>query len=171
MNLDFKNMLKDNAVEYGDFILSSGKKSKFYIDIKKAYTKPEVLKEITKKMEKLIINKKIDKIAGVAVGAVPLATSLSLKTGIPFLIIRKDVKRHGTEVKIEGRLKAGETVLIVEDVTTTGETVVKAANLIRKVNAICDKVIVVVDREEGAEKNLADNNLSLMRLSTSSELV
>ncbi|MDP6612575.1 MAG: orotate phosphoribosyltransferase [Candidatus Hydrothermarchaeota archaeon] len=164
-------MLKKNAVNLGSFTLASGKKSDFYIDIKKAYTKPEVLMEITREMARLIKNEKADKIAGVAVGAVPLVTALSLESGLPFLIVRKEMKGHGTGNKIEGELRAGENVIIVEDVTTTGESVLKAVEAIRDVNALCDRVVVVVDRNEGAVEHLASQGITLLPLTTSRELL
>jgi orotate phosphoribosyltransferase len=164
-------MLRKNAVKHGSFTLASGKKSDFYIDIKNAYTKPDVLREITKEMAGLIKNEKADKIAGVAVGAVPLATALSLESGLPFLIVRKELKGHGTGNKIEGELRAGEKVIIVEDVTTTGESVLKAVKVIREVNALCDKVVVVVDRNEGAREHLASHGITLLPLTTTRELL
>lgn len=164
-------MLRKNAVKHGSFTLASGKKSDFYIDIKNAYTKPEVLREITKEMAGLIKNEKVDKIAGVAVGAVPLAAALSLESGLPFLIVRKELKGHGTGNKIEGELRAGEKVIIVEDVTTTGESVLKAVEVIRGVNALCDKVVVVVDRNEGARERLASHGITLLPLTTTRELL
>jgi len=164
-------MLKKNAVKHGSFTLASGKKSDFYIDIKKAYTKPEVLRKITREMARLIKDEKVDKIAGVAIGAVPLATALSLESGLPFLIVRKELKGHGTGNKIEGDLRAGEKVIIVEDVTTTGESVLKAVKAIREVKAVCDKVVVVVDRDEGARELLASHGIALLPLTTSRELL
>ena len=164
-------MLKKNAVKLGSFTLASGKKSDFYMDIKKAYTKPEVLREITREMARLIKNEKPDKIAGVAVGAVPLVTALSLESGLPFLIVRKELKGHGTRNKIEGELRVGEKVIIVEDVTTTGESVLKAVEAIRDVNALCDRVVVVVDRNEGAVEHLASQGITLLPLTTSRELL
>jgi orotate phosphoribosyltransferase len=164
-------MLKKNALKLGSFTLASGKKSDFYIDIKKAYTKPEVLREITREMARLIKNERVDKIAGVAVGAVPLATALSLESGLPFLIVRKELKGHGTGNKIEGELRTGEKVIIVEDVTTTGESVLKAVEAIREVNALCDRVVVVVDRNEGARERLAGHGITLLSLTTTRELL
>jgi orotate phosphoribosyltransferase len=113
----------------------------------------------------------VDKIAGVAVGAVPLAAALSLESGLPFLIVRKELKGHGTGNKIEGELRSGEKVIIVEDVTTTGESVLKAVKVIREVNAFCDKVVVVVDRNEGARERLASHGIALLPLTTTRELL
>lgn len=164
-------LLKMKAVRHGSFVLASGKKSSYYIDIKKAYTKPDVLREITKEMARLIRDEKLDRIAGVAVGAVPLAAALSLETGLPFLIIRKEQKGYGTENKIEGELRPGERVVIVEDVTTTGESVLRAVEAVRGADAVCDRVLVVVDREEGAEERLAKHGVTLFPLTAARKLL
>lgn len=165
------DMLKEYAVKHGSFTLASGKKSDYYIDIKKAYTRPKVLREITREMARLIKKKKADKIAGVAVGAVPLAAAISLESGLPFLIVRKEKKGHGAGNKIEGELRTGERVVIVEDVTTTGGSVMKAVKAIRRAKGVCDMVVVVVDREEGALENLAKQGVSLLPLTKARDLL
>ena len=158
------------AVKRGEFTLASGKKSDYYINIKEVYTKPEVLKEIAVKMAEIIEGKKIDKIAGVAIGAIPIAVALSLQTGIPFVIVRKEKKNHGTSSKIEGEIKEGEKVVIVEDVTTTGGSVINAIEALRSLGCICKEALVVVDREEGAEENLKRKGVKLISLFKGIEL-
>ena len=163
-------LLKARAVRTGNFVLSSGKKSSYYIDLKKAYTNPEILRELTKEMAKLIKREETDKIAGIAVGAIPLATGLSLDLNIPFLIIRKGKKEYGTKGRIEGEIKAGERVIVVEDVTTTGSSALSAVEAIREKKLICNKVIVAVDRLEGAEALLKKHDITLTPLITKKDL-
>jgi len=167
------SMLKDKlktAVKKGDFTLASGKKSSFYVNIKEVYTKPAVLKDITSELAKLIVKKDVDRIAGVAVGAVPLAVALSLELDIPFIIIRKDKKGHGTKVQLEGEIKDGDKVIIVEDVVTTGGSVMAGAMAIKE-KGICDTVIAVIDRDEGAGEFLKENGIDLISLLTAKELL
>lgn len=171
MRSQLVRMLRKHAVMHGSFTLSSGKKSNYYIDIKKAYTKPEILREIAREMARLIKDEKVDKIAGVAVGAVPLAAALSLEAGIPFLIVRKEQKDYGTGKRIEGELRAGERVIVVEDVTTSGASVLRAVEAIREAGGVCEAVLVVVDRREGAAKLLYENGVVLKPLATSKELL
>lgn len=159
------------AVKKGDFTLSSGKKSSYYIDIKKAYTNPKILREIVKEIARLIKNEKIDRIAGVAVGGIPLAAGAALELGIPFLIVRKEKKEHGTERLIEGEFKAGEKVVVVEDVATSGSSALAAVETIREKKLICRKVIVVVDRLEGAGELLKKHDIELVPLLTAEELL
>ena len=156
------------AVKYGEFTLTSGKKSKYYVDIKKASTNPGILKEIVEKMEEEVDGTKI---AGMELGAVPLAAALSLETDTPFLMIRKKKKGHGTGGRIEGELGKGEKVVVVEDVTTTGGSSIETVEVLRDAGAIVDKVLVVVDREEGAKEALEDIDVELVPLVTASELL
>jgi orotate phosphoribosyltransferase len=167
--MKLREMIK-KAVKKGEFTLASGKKSDYYINIKEVYTEPEVLKEIAVKMAEIIKGKKIDKIAGVAVGAIPIAVALSLQTGIPFVIVRQEKKGYGTSSKIEGEIKKGERVVVVEDVTTTGGSVANAIEALRSFGCLCEEALVVVDREEGAEENLKRKGVKLISLFKGSEL-
>jgi orotate phosphoribosyltransferase len=164
-------ILKENRVfKTGNFTLSSGKKSNYYIDIKKAITKPKILKTITKLINQSIIDDDIDKIAGPTLGAVPIATALSLQTNIPMLMIRKEKKTHGTGKLIEGELKKEDKVIVVEDVTTTGESLIKSIKNIQKNGGLVKKAIVVIDREEGAGAELQKENIRFEPLITINEL-
>jgi orotate phosphoribosyltransferase len=168
-------MLKDSlidcgAIKFGKFILTSGKESSYYVDIKMASTNPKVLKEIAQDMAKLISNDNVDVLAGMELGAVPLAVALSLELQIPYVIIRKEKPNHGTGKQLIGKAESGQNALIVEDVATTGGSVVKALRVLREEGLSVDKVLVVVDREEGAEENLKDENIELIPLVKASDL-
>lgn len=157
-----KNMLIEcNAIQFGEFTLTSGKKSNYYIDIKRASTNPAILKEIAMGMAPHIDG---DRIAGMELGAVPIAAAVALETGKPFVIIRKGKREHGTGNQIEGELNKGERVVVVEDVATTGGSVVKSIEILRSAGAVVEKVVVVVDREEGARENLEPLGVELVAL-------
>ncbi len=144
-------ILKENHVfEQGNFTLASGKKSNYYVNMKRAITNPEILSVIAKLISEKIDNEKIDKVAGPALGAVPIATAVSLESKLPLLMIRKEKKGYGTSKLIEGDLEKGDNVIVVEDVTTTGGSLFKAIHAIEDNGAIVKKAFVVVDREEGA---------------------
>ncbi|UCE37816.1 MAG: orotate phosphoribosyltransferase [Thermoplasmata archaeon] len=167
-------MLKDSlkkcgAFKTGEFTLTSGKKSNFYVDIKQASTVPEILREIAQCMAGKLTDEK--KIAGMELGAVPLAVALSLETNLPYLIIRKRERKHGTGKLVEGNLKSGDKVILVEDVTTTGSSLLKAAEIIKQEGGIVDRALVVVDREEGAFELLKENGLELVPLVRVSEMM
>ncbi|RBQ23704.1 Orotate phosphoribosyltransferase [Candidatus Methanobinarius endosymbioticus] len=154
------DILKENQVfKTGDFVLSSGKKSNYYIDMKKAITEPNILKTIAELINEKITYEGIDKVAGPALGAVPIATAVSLQSKIPLLMIRKEKKGYGTSKLIEGELNEEDNVIVVEDVTTTGESLIKAIKTIQENGGIVKKAFVVVDREEGAIDSFKDENI------------
>ncbi|HDD57262.1 MAG TPA: orotate phosphoribosyltransferase [Thermoplasmatales archaeon] len=169
-NSKFIGLLKEcGAIKFGKFVLTSGAVSDYYIDIKLASTNPEILKEIAKRMSKYADG--YDAIAGMELGAVPLAVALSLETRIPFVIVRKEKKGHGTGNLIEGASVNRKKVLIVEDVTTSGGSVLKTIDILRRAGAVLDRVIVVVDRESGAEEKIEKSGLEFVPLIKVSEIL
>ena len=166
--------LKDcGALQFGEFVLASGAKSDYYIDVKKAITEPKVLYLISQLMaERMQIdNIRPDRIAGVVLGSVPLATALSLATGIPYVMIRKEKKDHGTGKLIEGDLNPGDKVLVVEDVITTAGSSIKAIATLRENGAEVTHVMSVIDREGGGRENLEEIGVGFKPLVKASDLV
>lgn len=159
------------AVKFGDFTLASGKKSKYYIDIKKASTDPGTLKIIAKQAAESIQDAHADVVGGVAVGGIPIATAVSLETLLSLVIIRKSVKDYGTGGRFVGEFRSGSRIILLEDVTTSGGSVLDAIHAIREAGGIVDTVITVVDREEGAEANLRSIGVELIPLVRASDLV
>jgi orotate phosphoribosyltransferase len=163
-----KQMLKDlKVVQTGEFVLSSGKKSNYFVNIKRASTNPKVLREIGKAMAPFVNEAKI---AGMALGAVPLAVAVALETDRPFVMVRKEPKDHGTKELIEGDVLPGEKFVIVEDVATTGGSTMRVVSALREKGANVSKVIVVVDREEGAKEMLTEHGIELISLFTAKDL-
>jgi orotate phosphoribosyltransferase len=160
---------ENNVFKRGKFVLSSGKESDYYIDMKKAITEPNILKTIAELISHAIANEDIDKVAGPALGAVPIATAISLEANIPLLMIRKEKKDYGTSKLIEGELVNGDSVIVVEDVTTTGNSLLKAIEAIQSSGGIVKRAFVVVDREEGAIDNFKMKNIELEPLISVSE--
>lgn len=157
-----KDLLKEvKVVQTGEFILASGKKSNYFVNIKRASTNPKVLKEIGKAIAPHVGDAKI---AGMALGAVPLAVAVALETGRPFVMVRKEPKDHGTKELIEGDVAPGEKFIVVEDVATTGGSTLKVVFALRSKGANVSKVVVVVDREEGATAMLQEHGIELVSL-------
>ena len=161
------------ALQFGEFTLASGMKSNYYINIKKASTNPKVLYLISQLMAEKLQKENIrpDKIAGIVLGSIPLAAALSMATGIPYVMVRKEQKDHGTMNLIEGDLEKGDRVLVVEDVITTAGSSVKAIEVLRQNGAVITDIIAVVDREGGGKDNLSKIGVSLTSLITGSEIV
>ena len=167
---DLIELLKENEVFLrGDFTLSSGKKSDYYINMKKAITEPEILSTIAKLITELIAEDGIDKVAGPALGAVPIATAVSLESNTPLLMIRKEKKGYGTSKLIEGELNSGDNVIVVEDVTTTGGSLLKAIKAIQDNGGNVTRAFVVVDRQEGAIEAFQKEGIKLEPLITVDE--
>ncbi len=159
------------AVKFGDFTLASGKKSKYYIDIKKASTDPVTLRIIAEQAAGKIRDIDLDIVGGVALGGVPIATAVSLKTGLPLLLVRKDVKDYGTGGRFVGDLTDGARVVLMEDVTTSGGSVLDGISAVRDAGGVVDTVITVVDREENARERLDSVGVALIPLVKASDLV
>lgn len=163
------SILACGAVKFGDFTLASGAKSSYYVDIKKASGRPDVLREIGEAIRPHTANHAA--IAGMELGAVPIAVAASLASGLPYLIVRKQAKAHGTGSRIEGDVPKGARVLVVEDVTTTGGSSSEAIKVLRDAGYAVDSCVTVVDREQGATDRFAAEGVRLVPLVRVSDLL
>ena len=163
-----EKLIEVGAIKFGDFTLTSGKRSSYYIDIKKASTKVEILKMIAEEISKFVTG---DLIAGVELGAVPLVVATALKKDRNYLIIRKEKRTHGTGKLIEGEFESGQRVDLIEDVVTTGASVVKAIRILKAQGLIVNRVICVVDREEGGRENIEKEGVELISLLKAREII
>jgi orotate phosphoribosyltransferase len=149
-------IIKEKAFYFGDFVLASGKRSNYYLDMKPAMFDPEGSSVITKLILQRIDDLHADYVGGLEMGAVPLIATINMLsydigTPIPGFFVRKKVKDHGTMKLIEavGDLK-GKNVVIIDDVTTTGGSAMEAVDAVRNAGANVLLVLSIVDREEGA---------------------
>ncbi|WP_336001347.1 orotate phosphoribosyltransferase [Halorientalis halophila] len=166
---DLIDALRDaDAVKFGEFELSHGGTSEYYVDKYVFETDPRSLELIAEAFADRVGDAKL---AGVALGAVPLVAVTSVETGQPYVIARKQAKEYGTGNRIEGDLAEGEEVVVLEDIATTGQSAVDAVEALREAGAVVDRVIVVVDRQEGAAENLAEHDVELESLLTADDLL
>lgn len=149
------------AIRYGKFKLSNGSLTDYYIDKYVFETQPDVLQAISKTIDDRLAGNDIDVLAGPELGAVPLVTAVSLETGIPAAFIRKGKKHYGTQARIEGAIGKGDRVAIIEDVTTTGATILDTAMLVEEVGGVVERLLVVVDRNDGAVENVREEGFEL----------
>lgn len=155
----------------GEFRLSSGRISPYYINLRKIISYPAIFDEITNDYVEIIKTLgEFDRVAGVATAGIPIATIVAYKLKKPLIYVRKEKKTHGTESEIEGELEPGNSVILVDDVATTGESLLKAALSIKEKGGILRYAVVFVDREEGAEQNLKKEGITLVSLSKVSEI-
>jgi len=157
------------ALQFGTFTLASGRTSPYYVDIKKAVTRPDLLRTIAEGMAPYA--RDVDRIAGVELGAVPIAAAISLVSGKPYVMVRKSAKEHGTKHEFEGDLNRGDRVLFVEDVVTTGGTLRAAIERMRGHGALIEDCVCVVDREEGGRMLLAEITVRLHALLSAKDLL
>ena len=160
-------LIRHKAIEFGDFTLASGAKSRYYVDVKTAVTHPEFLATIAQEIGKRY---DFDVVAGVAIGGVPLAVATALAAQKPFAIIRAEEKDHGKKSLIIGDVK-GKDILLVEDVTTSGGSALYGISTLRNAGARADRVVTVVDREQGAEATLKKQAIALYPLVRVSEIL
>lgn len=161
-------LLGSGAVRFGEFTLASGQSSDVYVDIKRAWTDPRRLRSLAIALAARV--GAVDRLAGMELGAVPLVVAVALETGLPYAVIRKAAKSHGTQQRFEGELPSGSRVLIVEDVTTTGGSVLDTVEVVRSAGAVVDRVLAVVDRDSGAGERLRAAGVALESLVTLAEL-
>lgn len=153
-------LTEENAVKRGDFTLTSGKKSQYYADIKDACTKPDILREIVGEIKKI---QTPEVVGGVELGAVPIVVALAYDLAIPYLIIRKE-SNHGMKKLLVGHAETKPVVTLIEDVVTTGGSLLKAVRLLRENHCTVKKAITVIDREEGGKELLRENGVELKSL-------
>jgi len=161
------DMIRDKAISHGEFELRSGQKSNFYIDLSKVVMFKDGLEQICLGLCEMEVPKspreaeyywhEFDSIGGPAVGAIPLVTAMMMQTGIGrSFFVRKEAKEHGKLDLIEGNLEKGDRVLLIEDVTTTGGSVIKTINAIKEAGGEVKKILTVLDRGTDTAKKFKD---------------
>jgi len=157
------------ALLHGEFTLRSGCKSNYYLDKYRFETQGDVLAALGQ-MFAQHVTPRTKRIAGAELGAVPLAAATSMTTGIPCLFIRNQKKEYGTNKQVEGVYEPGDVVMIVEDVLTTGGQVIEAANTLRELGIEVEKIVAVIDRQEGARENIQAAGYTFEALFTTEDL-
>jgi orotate phosphoribosyltransferase len=165
--------LRDAAYLEGDFVLRSGRRSRYYLDKYRFETRPDLLAPLGDAIAAAVAEHEpgADRLAGPELGAVALAAAASLAGGLPFLIVRKEAKDYGTANRLEGVYEEGEAVCLVEDVVTSGGAAIEAVQALRAAGLRVANAVCVVDREEGGVDELARHAVRLRPLYTASELL
>jgi orotate phosphoribosyltransferase len=172
-NEELRAGLREHAYLEGDFVLRSGRRSRYYLDKYRFETRPDLLGALGERLTAAVAEHEPDasRLAGPELGAVVLAAAASLASGLPFLIVRNEAKKYGTANRIEGVFEPGETVCLVEDVVTSGGAAAAAVEALREVGLVCRTAVCVVDREEGGTDALARLAVRLRPLYSASELL
>ena len=165
------SLIDTGCVKFGEFTLKSGLKSPIYIDLRWIISYPKLLEQVASAFLPLISNLSFTRIAGLPYAAIPIATAISLAGGYPMIYPRKEVKTYGTKAEIEGEYHAGETVVVIDDLATTGGSKFEAIEKLTGAGLVVKDVVVLIDRQSGAKESLAKAGFSLHAVLTISELL
>ena len=170
---ELKLALRQHAYLEGDFVLRSGKRSKYYLDKYRFETRPDILAALGARIAGAAAEHepRAVRLAGPELGAIALAAAGSLASGLPFLIVRKAAKDYGTSNRIEGLYERGECVCLVEDVVTSGGALLEAVAALREAQLEVGTAICIVDREEGGADALARHGVRLRPIFRASEIL
>ena len=165
--------LVEHAYLEGDFLLRSGKRSRYYLDKYRFETRPDLLRPIGELLARAVLEHapEATRLAGPELGAVALATAASLESGLPFVIVRKEAKEYGTAKRLEGLFEEGETICLIEDVVTSGGALLESVVALREAGLVVNTAVCVVDREEGGADALARQAVRLRPLFRAGELL
>jgi len=165
-------LLVERAYLEGDFLLRSGRRSRYYLDKYRFETDPRLLAGLGRELALLVRAHAADAelLAGPELGAVPLAAATAIEAELPFVIVRKEAKGYGTANRLEGVHSAGQRVCVVEDVVTSGGALLSAVDALRDAGLHVSAAICVVDREEGGAEAIAAAGVPFTALYTASGL-
>ena len=165
--------LREHAYLEGDFVLRSGKRSRYYLDKYRFETVPDLLEELGRRLAAKVdeVEPEARRLAAPELGAVALAAAASLSSRLPFLIVRGEQKAYGTANRLEGAFVPGELVVLTEDVVTSGGAAADAVRAVRQAGLQCRTAICVIDREEGGVDALARLGVRLHPLFRAAEVV
>ena len=157
------SLIRSKALKTGDYTLSSGKKSPYYVDLRQSISDPIAMDWIANALARIVANEigrgKVDKIMGVPTAGVPFATLVSQKLAIPMLYYRKERKEHGVRKKIEGDMERNDRIVMIDDLITTGQSVIEAVIAAREQGGIVTELVVLLDREQGGKEHLRAQNI------------
>lgn len=164
-------LLNTGCIQFGEFTLKSGLKSPIYIDLRRIISQPRLLANVAQAYLPLLSRLQFSRIAGLPYAAIPIATAISLAGDYPMIYPRKEVKAYGTRAGIEGEYRAGEVVVVIDDLATTGGSKFEAIEKLTAAQLVVKDIVVLVDRQSGAKESLEQAGYSLHAVLTMSQLL
>jgi orotate phosphoribosyltransferase len=170
-----RQIIKSESFLTGDFTLASGQHSSYFLDMKKTIFHPQGASLVANLLFEMVKDEDVEYIGGLEIGAIPIIANICARSWperpLKAFFVRKALKEHGTNKLIDGQFAPNSKVVLFEDVTTTGGSVMKAVNAVREQGCTVKKVLTIVDRLEGATDNLKHADLELVHLFTIKELL
>jgi len=167
----FLECYKLGIIKFGRFTLKSGIESPFYVDLRPLASDPKILKKLANYLLEMLPLDNFDIICGVPYAALPMATAMSLQSYIPLIIKRKEAKPYGTKKLIEGIYEKGQNCLLVEDVITSGKSLVETIDEVENEGIKVSDIVVVLDRQQGGKEKLEAKGYKVHSLFNISEVV
>jgi len=164
-------LLEAGCIKFGEFTLKSGLKSPIYIDLRQIITYPALLRQVGAAYLPLLAKLEFSRLAGLPYAAIPIATAISLAGEYPLIYPRKEIKSYGTKAEIEGEYHAGEKVVVIDDLATTGGSKFEAIEKLSAAGLVVKDVVVLVDRQSGAKEALAQAGFKLHAVLTIGEML
>ncbi|MGE3920275.1 MAG: orotate phosphoribosyltransferase [Gammaproteobacteria bacterium] len=166
-----KQLYAIQAIQKGEFTLKSGQKSSVYVDLRQIVSHPDVLHSVADLLWQKIHHVEADLICGVPYTALPIATAISLLYNIPMVMVRKESKDYGTKKMVEGYFEAGQRCILIEDVVTTGSSIITTINHLKDVGIVTTQVAALVDREQGGREALKEIGCEFTSVCTLKEIL
>ena len=161
-------LYKNDIIKFGDFTLASGKKSSYYIDLRLVASFPHIFRIMTKNLQKLVSEKtgldNFDSLVAVPTGGLVVTSALAIETVKPLIYVRNKPKEHGTTKSIEGKISSGMKVVMIDDVVTTGTSVLNGIKQLKEAGLSISDLYVIINRLEGADKVLGDIGIQTHQL-------
>jgi uridine monophosphate synthetase len=164
-------LLEAGCIKFGDFTLKSGLQSPIYVDLRQIVSFPKLLADVAQAYLPILSKLQFSRIAGLPYAAIPIATAVSLAGNYPMIYPRKEAKTYGTKAEIEGEYHAGETVVVIDDLATTGGSKFEAIEKLTNVGLVVKDVVVLIDRQSGAKESLEQAGYSIHAVLTITQLL
>ena len=159
---------QNDIIKFGDFTLASGKKSSYYIDLRLVASFPHIFRKMTKNLQKLVSEKtgldNFDSLVSVPTGGLVIGSALAIETVKPLIYVRDKPKDYGTTKSIEGKISSGMKVVLIDDVITTGNSVINGIKQLKDAGLSISDVYVIINRLEGANNTLELEEVNLYQL-------